>query len=215
VHPEWEVQQGTRAIDVAKAATVRHIVLSSVASSDRNTGIPHFESKAKVEQYLTASRVPNTIVRPVAFMDNYTSPWMTSSFQQGIMEVPLPPTTRQQLVAVKDIGEFVARAFDDPKAAIGKTVELAGDELAFGDLPAALSKKLGHPIRYVEQPEEEARKRMGDDGFRMFQFFKTIGYHVDIPALEKAWSYRMTRFQEFLDGVDWQRLGSGQWPSAP
>jgi len=140
---------------------------------------------------------------------------MTSSLQGGIMEVPLPPTTRQQLVAVKDIGELVARAFDDPKAAIGKTVELAGDELAFGDLPAALSKKLGHPIRYVEQPEEEARKRMGDDGFRMFQFFKTIGYHVDIAALEATWGYRMTRFQEFLDAVDWQRLGTGQWPTAP
>jgi uncharacterized protein YbjT (DUF2867 family) len=215
VHPETEVQQGTTAIDAAKAASVAHVVLASVASADRNTGIPHFESKAKVEQYLRASRIPHTITRPVAFMDNYTSPWMTSSLQRGIMEVPLPPTTRQQLVAVKDVGELVARAFDDPKAAIGKTVELAGDELAFGDLPAALSKKLGHPIRYVEQPEDEARKRMGDDGFRMFQFFKTIGYHVDIPALEAAWGYRMTRFQEFLDAVDWQRLGTGQWPTAP
>ncbi len=215
VHPEKEVLQGTTAIDAAKAASMRHVVLSSVASADRNTGIPHFESKAKVEQYMRASRVPNTIVRPVAFMDNYASPWMTSSLQRGIMEVPLPPTTRQQLVAVKDIGEFVARAFDDPNSAIGKTVELAGDELAFGDLPAALSKKLGHPIRYVEQPEEEARKRMGDDGFRMFQFFKTVGYHVDIPALEAAWGYRMTRFQEFLDAVDWQGLGTGQWPTAP
>ena len=215
VHPEREVQQGTTAIDAAKAASVGHLVLSSVASADRNTGIPHFESKAKVEQYLRASRVPHTITRPVAFMDNYASPWMTSSLKRGIMEVPLPPTTRQQLVAVEDIGEFVARAFDGPKAAIGKTVELAGEELAFGDLPAALSKKLGHPIQYVEQPEGEARKMMGDDGFRMFQFFRRVGYQVDIPALEAAWGYRMTRFQEFLDGVDWQRIGSGQWPTAP
>src|SRR2546428_10662849 len=215
VLPEREVRQGTTAIHAAKAASVGHVILSSVASADQNTGIPHFESKAKVEQHLSASRVPHTIVRPVAFMDNYASPWMAASLQRGIMEVPLPPTTRQQLVAGKDIGEFVTRAFDDPKAASGKTVELAGDELAFGDLPAALSKKLGHPIRYVEQPEEEARKRMGDDGFRMFQFFKTIGYHVDIPALEASWGYRMTRFQEFLDAVDWQRLGSGQRPTAP
>src|SRR2546422_239340 len=123
VHPEKEVLQGTTAIDAAKAASMRHVVLSSVASADRNTGIPHFESKAKVEQYLRASRGPNTIVRPVAFM--------------------------------------------------------------------------------------------GDDGFRMFQFFKTVGYHVDIPALEATWGYRMTRFHEFLDAVDWQRLGSGQWPTAP
>lgn len=214
VDPEKEVQPATTAIDAANAAAVTHVVLASVASADQHTGIPHFESKAKVEQYLKASRIPHTITRPVAFMDNYASPWMTSTLQRGIMEVPLPPTTRQQLVAVKDIGEIVVRAFDDPKKAIGKTVELAGDELAFGDLPAALSEKLGHPIRYVEQPEEEARKMMGDDGFRMFQFFKTIGYHVDIAALEAAWGYRMTRFQEFLDAVDWQGFGTGQWPTS-
>jgi len=39
----------------------------------------------------------------------------------------------------------------------------------------------------------------------MFQFFRTKGYHVDIAALEAAWGYRMTRFHEFLDTVDWQR----------
>src|SRR5256885_7157215 len=152
VHPEKEVLQGTTAIDAAKAASMRHVVLTSVASADRNTGIPHFESKAKVEQYLWASRVPHTITRPVAFMDNYASPWMISSLQRGIMEVPLPPTTRQQLVAVKDVGEIAARAFDDPKAAIGKTVGLAGEELAFRDPPAPLSKKHGPPIRYGGHP---------------------------------------------------------------
>src|SRR5205809_1011372 len=100
---------------------------------------------------------------------------------------------------------IVARAFENRRMAIGKTVELAGDEIAFGDLPAALSQKLGHPIRYAEQSEEDARKLMGDDGLRMFQFFRTKGYHVDIPALETAWGYRMTRFHEFLDTVDWER----------
>src|SRR5437879_12958486 len=152
VHPEWEVQQGTTAIDAAKAASVGHVVLTSVASADRNTGIPHFESKAKVEQYLWASRVPHTITRPVAFMDNYASPWMISSLQRGIMEVPLPPATRQQLVAAKDVGEIAARAFDDPKAAIGKTVELAVEEWAFGARPGPLRKQLGHQLPYVDQP---------------------------------------------------------------
>ena len=205
VHPEKEVQQGKNAIDAAKAAKVSHVVLASVASADEDTGIPHFESKAKVERLLKVSGVPHTITRPVAFMDNYASPWMLSTLRDGIMQVPVPPGSRQQLVAVKDIGEIVARAFENRRMAIGKTVELAGDEIAFGDLPAALSQKLGHPIRYAEQSEEDARKLMGDDGLRMFQFFRTKGYHVDIPALETAWGYRMTRFHEFLDTVDWER----------
>src|SRR5881397_1352051 len=152
VHPEKEVLQGTTAIDAAKAASMRHVVLSSVAAADRNTGIPHFESKAKGERYMRASRVPNTIVRPVAFMDNYASPWMTSSLQRGIMEVPLPPTTRQQLVAVKDIGEFVARAFDDPNSAIGKTVELAGEETRTSDSICRAARGRG--------PEENGRRRI-------------------------------------------------------
>ncbi len=67
----------------------------------------------------------------------------------------------------------------------------------------------GWSIRYVEQPEDEARARMGDDGFRMFEFFKSKGYHVDIPMLEADWGYRMTRSQEFLDAVD---LPPGQPP---
>src|SRR5256886_14800218 len=205
VHPEREVQQGTNAIDAAKVAKIPHVVLASVASADEDTGMPHFESKATVERHLKASRVPHTITRPVAFMDNYASPWMVSTLRGGIMQVPIPPSSRQQLVAVKDIGEIVARAFENPRKALGKTVELAGDEVAFGDLPAALSQKLGHPIRYAQQSEEEAREKMGEDGFRMFQFFKTKGYHVDIPALEAAWGYRMTRFPEFLDTVDWAR----------
>jgi len=55
VDVENEVLQGTTAIDAAKAARVPHVVLSSVASADGGTGIPHFESKAQIERHLNAS----------------------------------------------------------------------------------------------------------------------------------------------------------------
>src|ERR1700704_1250030 len=131
VHPEKEVQQGTNAIEAAKVASVSHVVLASVASADDDTGIPHFESKAKVEQHLKASRVPHTITRPVAFMDNYASSWLLSTLRGGIMALPLRPIGRPPPVGVKDMGEFVARAFESPRVALGKTAERAGDEAAF------------------------------------------------------------------------------------
>src|SRR2546426_9406071 len=109
VHPEKEVQQGTNAIEAAKAASVSHVVLASVASADDDTGIPHFESKAKVEQHLKASRVPHTITRPGAFMDNYTSPGMGSTLRGGIMQGPGPPRSRQQIDAGTVIGAVVSR----------------------------------------------------------------------------------------------------------
>jgi len=193
-----EVLQGTVAVDAARAAAVPHVVLSSVASADEDTGIPHFESKAEVERHLKTSGLRYTITRPVAFMDGYTAPWMLGALQAGVLSLPMPPETRQQLVAVRDIGEIVTRVFENPAKAAGRTVELAGDQLTLGDVVVRLSKWLGRPLRYVEQSEEEAVRRMGEDGIRMFRFFKEKGYHVDIAALEREWGYRMTRLDEFL-----------------
>src|SRR6058998_2723001 len=105
VHPEKEVQQGKNAIDAAKAAKVSHVVLASVASADEDTGIPHFESKVKVERHLKTSGLRYTITRPVAFMDGYTAPWMLGALRGGVLSFPMPPETRQQLVAVRDIGD--------------------------------------------------------------------------------------------------------------
>ena len=49
---DQEVRQGTNLIDAASRAGVSHFVYSSVGSADRKTGIPHFDSKAKLEEHL-------------------------------------------------------------------------------------------------------------------------------------------------------------------
>jgi uncharacterized protein YbjT (DUF2867 family) len=43
-----ETRQGISAADAAKAAGV-HLVFTSVGSANRQTGIPHFDSKYEVE----------------------------------------------------------------------------------------------------------------------------------------------------------------------
>ena len=47
---EAEVRQGIMLADAAKQAGIAHYVYTSVGSAHRNTGIPHFDSKWKVEQ---------------------------------------------------------------------------------------------------------------------------------------------------------------------
>src|SRR5215218_9722039 len=66
-----EVQQGKTVADAAKAAGVEHFVYSSVGSAHRQTGIPHFESKWEVEEYVRQIGLPYTILRPTAFMQNW------------------------------------------------------------------------------------------------------------------------------------------------
>src|SRR3989454_12293628 len=94
--------------------------MSSVASADGDTGIPHFESKVKVERHLQASGLRYTITRPVAFMDNYASPWILPQLQAGGLAQPMPASTRPQLVAVRDIREIVPRGIEGPGKAAGE-----------------------------------------------------------------------------------------------
>ena len=40
-------------------------------SAERKTGVPHFDSKFQIEEYVRASGLPYTILRPVFFLFNY------------------------------------------------------------------------------------------------------------------------------------------------
>lgn len=59
-----ETRHGRNVIDAARTAGAGHLVSSSVASADQNTGVPHFESKFLIEKYLTESGLPHTILAP-------------------------------------------------------------------------------------------------------------------------------------------------------
>src|SRR5882724_1199296 len=64
-----ETRQGIAATNAAKAAGV-HLVFTSVASANRQTGIPHFDSKYEVEKHIAKVGVRATIPAPVAFREN-------------------------------------------------------------------------------------------------------------------------------------------------
>ena len=46
-----EIQQGAAVIEAAKRQGACHLVYTSVGSANEKTGIPHFESKARVEEH--------------------------------------------------------------------------------------------------------------------------------------------------------------------
>ena len=55
-----ETRQGIAAADAAKAAGV-HLVFTSVGSANRQTGIPHFDSKYEIEKHIARVGVRATI----------------------------------------------------------------------------------------------------------------------------------------------------------
>jgi NmrA-like family len=61
------VRQGETLGDAAMAAGVQHYVYSSVALTDCQSGVPHFETMWQVEEHLRAPDPPLTIAPPVYF----------------------------------------------------------------------------------------------------------------------------------------------------
>jgi uncharacterized protein YbjT (DUF2867 family) len=104
-----EIRRGINLADAAKRSRISHFVYSSVGSADKNTGVPHFDSKHKIEQHIRGTGMPFSIIRPVFFMENWLG--MRSNIEKGVLALPLRPETRFQMIAVDDIGAFVAMAF--------------------------------------------------------------------------------------------------------
>lgn len=198
-----EVQQGITASDAAKAAGVEHLVYTSVASANRKTGIPHFDTKLQVEQHIKEIGLPATLLRPTAFMENFSTFFAPSA--EGIVRLPLRPETKLQWIALKDIGEFAAEAFLRPSEFIGQAIDLAGDELTMPAATALLSQATRRPVVFQEMPQSEAETSMGHDFALMFRWFNEEGYTVDIPTLGKRWGIPLTTLKQALLEVPWAK----------
>ncbi|GAB2959181.1 NmrA/HSCARG family protein [Micromonospora polyrhachis] len=180
-----EVRQGKAVADIASEIGLAHLVYSSVGGAERNTGIDHFESKAEIERHILNLDLPATIVRPVFFMNNLLH--YADARGERVLSLPVDPHKPMQVIAVDDIGVFVADAFDHPGRSIGRQIELAGDELTFPQVAEIYQRVTGTPTRLEVLPIEE----------RMFQWFAEAGYQADIPALRRQHPELLT-FEQFL-----------------
>lgn len=193
---DGEVQQGITLADAAKKASVKHFVYTSVGSANRNTGVPHFDTKWKVEQHISQLGLPATILRPVWFMENFGTYFLPSP--EGVLTIPLRPDKKLQMIAVQDIGEFGAAAFLRPAELIGQAIDLAGDEMAPAEIAAHLSRTMGRPIQFQQMPDGQVEAAMGHDFAVMFRWLNEVGFSVDIPALRQRFGIPLTSFTEVI-----------------
>lgn len=199
---EEEIQQGNNLIDAANREEIRHFVYSSVVAADASTGIPHFESKGRIEEHLRNSGLPYTIFRPVFFMENWLGE--KDRIEAGTLSLPLKPETRLQMVAVDDIGAFVAKAFEHAGNWNGKAYELAGDELSMEEIAQALGRAAGRDVKYIQLPWDEFEKTAGHEMTVMFRWFEEDGYHVNIDAVREQYP-ALTAFERWL-AKNWAKV---------
>ncbi len=125
---EVEIRHGQALADAASSADIPHFVYSSVGSAERNTGIPHFDSKFQVEEYIRSIGLPHTILRPVFFFYNYNG--MRSMVEAGTLFQPLSPETKLQQLSEEDYGAMVAEVFERPTDFMTREIEVASVEMS-------------------------------------------------------------------------------------
>ena len=175
---EAEARRGIAMAEAASRAGTQQFVYSSVGGAELGTGIPHFESKWRIEQRIRDLELPATIWRPVYFMENLL--WQRDSIIAGHLAPPLDPSVPVQFITVEDVGAFVACSFRNPGTWLGHTTEIAGDQRTFVEVAEVLGRALGHEVLLDDTvlPREQER-------VEMMQWFEKAGYHADIDKLRR------------------------------
>ncbi|MFJ5265757.1 NmrA/HSCARG family protein [Streptomyces sp. NPDC088387] len=180
-----EERHGRNVADAAVRARVGHFVYSSVGGADRDTRVPHFESKLRIEQYLHTLDLPTTVLRPVMFHDILLDIAPRPSGGELVLAMWLDPAVEVQLIAAGDIGVFAADAFENPAAWLGRTVEIAGDSLTGPQMAAAFQAAGGIPTRYQQLPIGPLREARPDLA-NMFDWFERDGFRADLDTLRRG-----------------------------
>ncbi len=197
-----EVRQGKTVADAAKAAGVQHFVYSSVGSAERSTGIPHFDSKFQVEEYIRAIGLPYTIMRPVFFFYNYNM--MRPMVENGTLPQPLSPDTKLQQLSEEDYGKMVAEVFERPEDFLSREEEVASVDMTMTEIAAAFSRVLGKTVNYQQISFEAFEQQAGAEVTIMYRWFENVGYAADLAALKRDFP-APSDFESYLHNHDWAK----------
>ena len=202
---DGEKQQGKLVADVAKSAGVSHLVYAS-AGTGKRTGIPHFENKIEVENYMRSLGLPFTVVRPTPFMElmseqEFYPAMATWGVEPKIVgwDLPIP------WVAVHDLGKAVANIFEDPEKWIGQDISMCGDIKTLRESQSIFSKIDGNNPTRIPLPIWLFKKMAGDEFIEMWKWMDNWIGQEGVPYLQEIMDRSHELVPDMLDMESWLR----------
>jgi uncharacterized protein YbjT (DUF2867 family) len=199
-------EAGNRAlIDAAKAAGVSHFVFTS-ACTGPDDPVDFFRVKYAIEQYLRASGVPFTILRPGAFMEDHAERIGRPVMEKGWTVVFGRGQGLANYVAMRDVAEVATMVIRDPPR--GDIVWVGGPEnLSAIDVVRTYERVAGRTARVYHVPEPVLRvvaqsvgpllpvvRRIVTAGL----FMETGGQRIDIRDTLARYPIRLTPLESFV-----------------
>jgi len=115
-------------IDAAKASGVKHFVYPSTLGAAPDHPIDFWRTKYQIEEYLKASGLSYTILRPSAYMEWHAHVFNGKSIlESGKTSLLGKGTKPRNFMAVRDVAQFAVAALTDPKLK-NRTIEIGGPE---------------------------------------------------------------------------------------
>lgn len=176
-----EIEHGKRAADVAKAVGLPHLVFASVASADRGTGVPHFDSKWQIEQHIAALGIAATILRPTLFMEDLTEKQYVPPANWGMLK-KIVGERPILWVAAEDIAAAACVVFADPARYAGTTLELAGDRRTIGEARAVFERVDGKRPRSLAMPRWLFGRLVSRELLTMWEWLASNDFAGDVAA---------------------------------
>ena len=175
-----EYEQGVNLIDAVAQEGVGHLVLSTLPSSKGMSHgaieLPHFETKARMEEHARLRKVPFTFVHIAFYYENFVIYFPPRRQPDGSYSFGFPlGDACLGAVAAEDIGGVVASIFGSRDQFLNKTVEIIADEMPAEQYAEVMSRLLRRKISYSHIPRETYAS-LGFPGAReladMFEFLR-------------------------------------------
>lgn len=200
------VELGRATAAAAKRAGVRQIVRSSAQGADVNAPIALGRWHGEVEKIIEDSGLEWTFVQPASFFQNYFGHAETIK-NQNTFYAPLGDG-KISLVDVRDIAAVAVAALTEENHVGKKYAVTGGESLSNQKIAETFSDVLGREIKYVDAPEDEARKQMLDGKMPVWMVEAVIelnrigkaGYLAEVSlTVEKVTGSKPITFRQFAE----------------
>jgi uncharacterized protein YbjT (DUF2867 family) len=169
-------------VDAAARAGVRHVVYTSFFGAAPDATFTLARDHWATEQRLTETGLAVTFLRDNLYLDFF--PTMVG--EGGVIRGPAGDG-RVAAVAQDDISDVAAAILRHPAPHAGRNYELTGPAaLTLDEVAAALSRHLGHEVRYAAETVEEAYRSREVFGAARWQLDAWVSTYTAIRAGELA-----------------------------
>ena len=194
-------------IDAAKVAGAKYFIFVSVQGASPDSPLEFFRIKYRTEEYLRASGLSFTIIRPNAFMDLLAQLIGQPILDQGKTIIFGRGNNPVNFVAVEDVARFVCIALEDPRER-NRVIEVGGPENltlnqvaeTFERASERQAKKRHVPLPMMRvmsilvQPVNPALSRL----IRTSIYIDTANLRCDMTETIKLFPVPLTRLEEWV-----------------